>query len=585
MKNRITEKIVRLAAPYTAVAFDVFDTLIKRDVAKPTDLFALHGKAFADSRVEAEALARSSATRKEVTLADIYAQPMLAGSDPAEECTWELQAIVANEPVREAVRILRAQNKNVYFVSDMYLPPEQISAMLTRCGYDSFAGGFVSSSYGVQKRSGALFRRFLHETGFKAGQVLFIGDSWRADVIGAALAGIRSWHLPEPAPVPHTPSADTLVGGALRAFLENRTEKSSCREEALGFSVLGPLQVGFCQWLHDRRQSRPEGRLFFLARDMYLIREVYKLLYPEETTFYLQVSRRSLCPVLLAKGQYSLLLSALPRQRLTGEQIAEYCDALCPREWEQAVFDLKSAPVPEVQEFLQGLKPSQSGRLALEYLQRMGMHSGDLLVDIGSGGTTQVLLEELCGITLHGFQMSGDERLRERFHEERTEVFLSLDKEQGAYYWAAQPMLERLISQDVGATEGYDLVDEEIRVRVSEQHPSPVIEKLQQGALAFAEQWQQSVLKELRVPADLAIKPFLDLFRKPDGEEVAMLGQLEVEDGGVYPLAAPKSLYQYFQAPQELADDFFRSRWKIGFMKGLLRVSLPYDRLYQKMKR
>lgn len=52
--------------------------------------------------------------------------------------------------------------------------------MLRRCGYPCFDGGFVSCTYGVQKRSGRLFKRFLQETGLTARQLLFIGDSWRA---------------------------------------------------------------------------------------------------------------------------------------------------------------------------------------------------------------------------------------------------------------------------------------------------------------------------------------------------------------------------------------------------------------------
>ena len=42
----------------------------------------------------------------------------------------------------------------------MYLPQTQIDAMLRRCGYPAFDGGLVSSTYGVQKRSGKLFRQF-----------------------------------------------------------------------------------------------------------------------------------------------------------------------------------------------------------------------------------------------------------------------------------------------------------------------------------------------------------------------------------------------------------------------------------------
>ena len=58
---KLTETILHKAALYPVVAFDVFDTLIKRDVARPTDLFALLGADFAKARTQAEAEARAAA--------------------------------------------------------------------------------------------------------------------------------------------------------------------------------------------------------------------------------------------------------------------------------------------------------------------------------------------------------------------------------------------------------------------------------------------------------------------------------------------------------------------------------------------
>ena len=184
----LTEHICHRAARYDAVAFDVFDTLIRRDTAAPTNLFRLRGEAFYTARTRAEREARA-AKSGEVTLAEIYARPCLAGHDPAQECAAELAACTAYAPVQAAVQKLAQQGKKLYYISDMYLPQTQINAMLRRCGYTQFAGGFVSCTYGVQKRSGRLFKQFLHETELDARQVLFIGDSWRADVAGAALAG------------------------------------------------------------------------------------------------------------------------------------------------------------------------------------------------------------------------------------------------------------------------------------------------------------------------------------------------------------------------------------------------------------
>ena len=95
---KLTETILHKAAPYPVVAFDVFDTLIKRDVARPTDLFALLSADFAKARTQAEAEARA-AKSGEVTLAEIYARPCLAGCDLAAECAAEIACAVPNLPV------------------------------------------------------------------------------------------------------------------------------------------------------------------------------------------------------------------------------------------------------------------------------------------------------------------------------------------------------------------------------------------------------------------------------------------------------------------------------------------------------
>ena len=202
-KQRLLNILSQTAGPCRAVAFDVFDTLLFRDTACPSDVFRLMertGEAapgFAQRRLDAEAAARRP--HAEVTLAEIYAQPALQGAAPAAECAAELRAVHADAGLLAAARACKARGLAFYVVSDMYLPETQVTAMLRRCGFDFLDGVFVSSEYGVQKRSGRLFRLFLQKTGLKPRQVLFVGNDRRADALGAALAGIRCLLVPPPA--------------------------------------------------------------------------------------------------------------------------------------------------------------------------------------------------------------------------------------------------------------------------------------------------------------------------------------------------------------------------------------------------
>ncbi len=569
----LTEQICHRAAQFDAVAFDVFDTLIKRDVAAPTDLFRLRGEAFYAARTQAEREARA-AKSGEVTLAEIYARPCLSGYDPAQECADELAACTACAPVLDAVQKLKQQGKKLYYISDMYLPQTQIDAMLRRCGYTCFDGGFVSCTYGMQKRSGKLFKQFLHETELDAKQVLFVGDSWRADVAGAAVAGLAAWHLPTP-----KPPADNMA-----AFIENRLLLQKTAGEALGFAVLGPLCTAFCRWLYERRAAYPAAKLYFLARDMYLMRDVYHTLYPEEETHYLQVSRRSLAPAFLAAGAFAAVRVALPRQVLTGEQIAEFCGTTCPAELAAQNFDLKQPDAAQLDAFLQKL-PRPAADNVQAYLCGQGIAPGDILVDIGSGGTTQLLLEKLLHTELHGMQLSADDRLRTRFGPEKTEVFLFDGAPAPRLYWAGQPMLERLISQDVGATLGYRAEDGKTQVITVPQTPEPLLAEIQCGVQNFATAWRESILRNQTIPPERAIAPFLQLVESPTAQQAALLGNLTVEDGGVYPLAAPEPVGRYLADLKRAKRDFSAARWKVGFLKRLVPLPLPYGKLYLKLKK
>ena len=58
-----------------------------------------------------------------------------------------------------------------------------------------------------------------------------------------------------------------------------------------GRSCLPRWRLALPPGLHGQRAAIPGAKLVFLARDMYLVRQVYQLLYPEEETFYLKASR------------------------------------------------------------------------------------------------------------------------------------------------------------------------------------------------------------------------------------------------------------------------------------------------------
>ena len=536
--NCLTLRLLHAAKGYKAVAFDIFDTLLKRDCARPADLFALmevtHQAVlgFAEARVAAEAETRQTLGR-EVTLAEIYAHPALRGTDPAAECAAELAVIAPNRPVAQAAAACHARGQKVYAVSDMYLPKEQIEAMLQKCGLDFLDGVFVSCEYRVQKRSGKLFKLFLQQTALRPAEVLFVGDSPRADFAGAALAGIRCFLLPQPTPLPYTKTPADAVGGVAIATLQNCCQNLN-PSAALGAELLGPLAVGFATWLHGQRAAIPGAKLVFLARDMYLVRQVYQLLYPEEETFYLKASRQSLLPALLQcpmnEQALALLADTLPRQQLTQRQIAAYLGFDSPKEHTTKTYDLRTRPLP-------------------------------------------------C-------YLACDARLHQNLPPERAKTFLFDGCPAPLWYWVGQPMLEVLLSEPCGSTVGYHAQAGQMVPEIGQAGADnkAITAPLWQGMRAFVQRWQAGPLREVQIPPQTCIAAFLQMVQAPRMQEVRTLGEITVEDGGSWKLAAPASWGSYLHAPAQLKRDLAQARWKPAFLQRLFGVPLPYGKVYAALK-
>ncbi|HJD20605.1 MAG TPA: hypothetical protein H9915_02180 [Candidatus Gemmiger faecigallinarum] len=604
-------EIDRLAGRYPAVAFDVFDTLIHRDVSAPAEVFRwmeAHGRApagFAAARTCAEAEARAMAAPREVTLAGIYARPRLSGLDPSAELAAERELCTADAGMLAFYRRCRERGQRVYAVSDMYLPEEAVRGLLAGCGYPDWDGVFVSSEHGVQKRSGRLFRVFLQQTGLRAGQVLFFGDDRRADQIGAALVGIRCVRTPGAPPRPeYLPPPQTPAERDRTAWLANHAAGIGDAQERFGYTVLGPLAAGFAAWLQAQCAACPGGRLVFLARDMYLMQQAARLAGARDTD-YLRVSRQSLVPALLMRPMtpqaVELLADALPRQTMSVDELLQFCGfetgASLPGYDGGQRFDLRARPLGQPMRRLllavsacsrtpAGGQVRESAAAVRAYLQRFDLgRPGTLLVDIGSGGTTQRVLQELCGAPLTGLYLACDNRLHKHLTPQAARVWLYGGAPAPLWFWMSQPLLEYLISEPCGATRGY---------RQTPQGPMPVQDRadpprtllaVQRGALRFAAEWKAGPHGDATPGPDAAIAPFIAMARRPSLWEAACFGDFTLEDGVRFRLAAPRPLGEYLRRPALLKRDLAESRWKIGFLRRLLRLPLPYDALYALLKR
>lgn len=192
---------------YDIICFDIFDTLIERTVDKPSIIFDLVGSKVLDkgqrgdfriARINAERRAREKSTSGEVTLDDIYLclpEEYKDGRTKLKNAEMELELdyCVRKKSMIAAYECCMLSNKSIFLISDMYLPETLICRMLDKCGVTGFKKIYISNVYGCNKISGKLFEIVMRENNVKKDTILHIGDSVKADFLGARKVGIHSY--------------------------------------------------------------------------------------------------------------------------------------------------------------------------------------------------------------------------------------------------------------------------------------------------------------------------------------------------------------------------------------------------------
>ena len=150
------------ASSVKVVSFDIFDTLIKRNVREATDVFSLLEKEYIDKfghaapikkwRIVAEKEANKRSSYNEVNLDEIY---QALESLPEEERNWlketevelELRITQRNNSLFDVYQWCLAHGKKIILISDMYLPLDVVEEIVKNAGYHGYAKIYLSNCY------------------------------------------------------------------------------------------------------------------------------------------------------------------------------------------------------------------------------------------------------------------------------------------------------------------------------------------------------------------------------------------------------------------------------------------------------
>lgn len=609
-------KAIRTVQKYPVISFDIFDTLIKRNIATPAQIFdvvetrycQLHPEknvsGFRKLRTEAEQKARTENPSREITCDEIYKKfASMAGEEIRGSLTdfmnieiqTEIDYCEPNIPVREVYLQCLSLGKRVILVSDMYLPQIVIEKILEKCGIVGYERLYLSSTVGKQKKTGELFDHVISDLDVEAKNILHFGDRKKADNLIPRAKGMGSFYV-EPIILNFSfLTKKDLLGSrtSLFAFINNRLPRYRDNSVVFrwGYEAFGPLLLGFVTWVHDQITEKNIDQAYFLARDMNLIFQAYRKIYGEKGTAYLEVSRASLRQEYVVRKDYlSSIFDTMGRKKYTVHEVMEQLRV----DNENDIYPLSGvspkdyiAPGAESEQHFLSLsrcvmeKLKNKENYITEYLNQYGLLEDrrSAIVDIGWHGTIQNMLETIVGKKITGLYFGNTKRGSFPDMNIYGYWFSDTDEQQTLSYMPIVYILEVMLFNNIGTVIGYEKKENMVSPIYGscEMTDFSMIEEFQKGAIRFIEDYTAFEKPNAVIPAEEAAKAYKTLAFYPSLAQAKQFSELPFEDGKIYKLAEARPLAYYFVHPRQLMRDYQSSVWKEGFIKQVLPfVRDPY---------
>ncbi|MBQ6475462.1 MAG: hypothetical protein IJJ34_04550 [Clostridia bacterium] len=287
-RNRLLEEIDR----HEIISFDIFDTLIKRTVLHPKDVFGIVEektgiRGFADKRYEIQT------TCPQFTLEEIYQtlkeqcgyDTRTAEQLKQTELRTETEVILPRRGMAEVFEYAKSRGKTVILVSDMYLDDAFLRELLEKNGIAGYDRMYVSCRFKALKHEG-LFETIQNDADGK--QILHIGDNPYSDYAAAREFGLDAFCIPgclelakkngyEKALSLCTTLADRkLLGLSVAMGFDDPFRQHADR--LIADMVVAPLALGYLLWVCGELAGKRYDWFLLSSRDGRILQDAYSRL-------------------------------------------------------------------------------------------------------------------------------------------------------------------------------------------------------------------------------------------------------------------------------------------------------------------
>ncbi len=403
---------------YDVVSFDVFDTLLFRPFAVPTDLFYCIGERlnypdFKTIRIEAEKTVRKQ-KNKSVKLRDIYdflAEHAGIDSEIGQKTEMEVEydLCTANPLMRSVWKLVKKSGKRIIVTSDMYLPSAFIAKLLEKNGYTGFEKVFVSCECKCGKHDGGIYELIKQE--LNTDSIAHIGDNYGSDVRNAQKHGIYAIeykNVNSRGNIFRPKDMSPIIGSAYSGIVNRRLYRGDISYSPAyeyGYKYGGLLILGFCEYIHRIAQEKQADKLLFFSRDGYIVKKIYNKLYPQADTEYVYWSRNAAAKLGAELFRDNFVKRFISQKINHGIVLYDVMQAIGISDWsfpfslndeltmknctavEQYILDNRSRLMDCYQDMDQAAK--------LYFGKILNGHKNIITVDCGWAGSGNILLEQI----------------------------------------------------------------------------------------------------------------------------------------------------------------------------------------------
>lgn len=621
-------KIIKKIKKYDYISFDIFDTLVKRNVEKPSDIFKLieenNGLTnFCNFRMKAENIARNR-KKSEITLNDIYNEMSHYYSGISMEklmnieIETEIKLCVFNNDFQEIYKYCKNSSKHIIIISDMYLPRNTIDSIL-KTNNITYEKLYLSCEIGRTKAKGDIFDFVINDLNINPHQLIHIGDNLKSDFINPKLKKISSIKIPKyQNHVKHYHSLSSIDEKKLFTFVNNNYDCQKSYFYNSGFAIMGPLLYSFCNWLNNKIEDNSIDKILFFSRDGLIIKKAYELIYGEsKNNVYFRASRRAIIvPSLIYCNDIKEMIDSMYLEKKI--KLKKVLINLGLNITSKVKFKAKSSNIDLdsfitiedlanknnryykfLNEFYDEIKQNslKENQAFLKYFESICNGSSRVaIVDIGWFGNMQnsiekILKKENLNFELYGFYIGLNPynvyQTKYKMYGFLFDYFNSYGFEYQRRY---NSIFETMFTSKEKSLKKYILTNNIVNYEFKSSDNNDkenIIEEYQDGALKFVEIYMQicellninwNNVKIIDMVNDFGVNPTL--------KDAEKWGDLIFESGSSrHYIAKPRQNKEYIFHISKLINDLKDSYWKIGFLKRVFKIKFNYNLIYKFQRR